>query len=182
VDPVLCFYIQGKSYPYVTRDELLDQLSMMRTRFTDYKSYADAGLKDIFTADELKDVKHLQATDLETSFFEFGTDNRFHKKKLPLQAQFAPVFTINEVDYNKDGHKDILLCGNINHARLRFGKCDANYGILLEGDGKGNFNYITQPQSGFNVWGDVRSVISLGNYLFFGINQKEIKAYQLNRK
>jgi len=28
----------------------------------------------------------------------------------------------------------------------------------------------------------VRSVISLGNYLFFGINQKEIKAYQLNRK
>ena len=182
VDPVLCFYIQGKSYPYVTRDELLDQLSMMRTRFTDYKSYADAGLKDIFTADELKDVKHLQATDLETSFFEFGTDNRFHKKKLPLQAQFAPVFTINEMDYNKDGHKDILLCGNINHARLRFGKCDANYGILLEGDGKGNFNYITQPQSGFDVWGDVRSVISLGNYLFFGINQKEIKAYQLNRK
>ena len=22
VDPILCFYIQGKSYPYVTRDEL----------------------------------------------------------------------------------------------------------------------------------------------------------------
>ena len=42
VDPMLCFYIQHKSYPYVTRDELLDQMSIMRTRFTDYKSYADA--------------------------------------------------------------------------------------------------------------------------------------------
>ena len=25
VDPILCCYIQGKSYPYLTRDELLDQ-------------------------------------------------------------------------------------------------------------------------------------------------------------
>ncbi len=38
VDPIFCFYIQGKTYPYVTRDELLDQMSMMRTRFADYKS------------------------------------------------------------------------------------------------------------------------------------------------
>ncbi|MFD3004075.1 FG-GAP repeat domain-containing protein, partial [Pontibacter toksunensis] len=31
VDPILTFYIQGKSYPYVTRDELQEQVSMMRT-------------------------------------------------------------------------------------------------------------------------------------------------------
>ena len=61
VDPILCFYIQHKSYPYVTRDELLDQMSMMRTRFADYKSYADVTLKDIFSADEMKGAQHLQA-------------------------------------------------------------------------------------------------------------------------
>ena len=60
VDPIFCFYMQGKSYPYVTRDELLDQMSTMRTRFTDYKSYADATLKDIFTPEELKDAQHLR--------------------------------------------------------------------------------------------------------------------------
>src|SRR4029078_4565729 len=48
VDPILCFYIQGKSYPYVTRDELLDQMSSMRPRFTNYSDYADQGIKDIF--------------------------------------------------------------------------------------------------------------------------------------
>jgi hypothetical protein len=178
IDPMLCFYIQGKSYPYVSRDELLDQMSIMRTRFTDYKSYADAGIKDIFTGAEIKDAKHLQATHLNTTYFETGADGKFHEKALPLQVQYSPVFTITSLDYDKDGKKDLLLCGNINQARLRFGKCDANYGMLLKGDGKGNFTYINQQQSGFNIWGDVRSVLTVNNTLLFGINQGAIKAYQ----
>ena len=179
IDPILCFYIQHKSYPYVTRDEMINQLPMTHTRFPTFKSYADATLKDIFTEDELKDAKHLQANDLSTSFFEFGSNGKFHEKGLPLQAQFSPVFTITTLDYDKDGNPDLLLCGNINHGRLRFGKSDANYGVLLKGDGKGNFKYISQRQSGFNIKGDVRSVININNDLLFGINQNAIKAYKL---
>ncbi|MEO5889025.1 MAG: VCBS repeat-containing protein [Ferruginibacter sp.] len=179
IDPMLCFYIQHKSYPFVSRDELLDQMSMMRTRFPDYKSYADASIKEVFSAEEIKDAKHLQATDLKTTYFEAGTDGKFHEKALPIQAQFSPVFTINKLDYDKDGKPDLLLCGNINQARLRFGKCDANYGCLLKGDGKGNFIYVKQQQSGFHIWGDVRSVLEINNVLLFGINQREVKAYKI---
>jgi hypothetical protein len=178
VDPILCFYIQGKSVPYVTRDELLDQVSMMRTRFTDYNSYSDASVKEIFTAEELADAKHLQANFLASAYFESGTDGKFHEKKLPVQAQFSPVYTLTTLDYNKDGNPDVLLCGNINNARLRFGKYDANYGVLLTGDGKGNFAYVNQQQSGFNIWGDVRSVLNINNTLLFGINQQPLKAYK----
>ena len=177
VDPILCFYIQHKSYPYVTRDELLEQMSIMRTRFTDYKSYANTTLKDVFTADEMKNAKHLQANELSTAYFEASADGKFHQKSLPIQAQFAPVFTINTIDYDKDGKLDLILCGNINQARIRFGKYDANYGVLLKGDGKGHFSYISQQQSGFHIWGDVRSVLSIKNSLLFGINQQPIKAY-----
>ena len=179
VDPILCFYIQHKTYPYVTRDELLEQMSIMRTRFTDYKSYANTTLKDVFTSAELKDAKHLQANELSTAYFEGGADGKFHKKTLPIQAQFSPVFTINAIDYDKDGNLDLLLCGNMNQARIRFGKYDANFGMLLKGDGKGHFNYITQQESGFHIWGDVRSVLNIKNNLLFGINQQPIKAYQL---
>ena len=179
VDPILCFYIQHKTYPYVSRDELLDQMSIMRTRFTDYKTYADATMKDIFSPEEMKDVKHLQANYLNTAYFESGADGRFHAKALPVQAQFSPVFTITQLDYDKDGKPDLLLCGNINQARLRFGKCDANYGVLLKGDGKGNFNYINQQQSGFHIWGDTRSVVYINNMLLFGINQGDLQAYHL---
>lgn len=180
VDPMLCFYIQHKSYPYVSRDELLDQMSMMRTRFTDYNSYADLTMKEIFLEEEMKDAKHLKANYLKTACFESGADGKLHEKELPLQAQFSPVFTISPLDYDKDGKQDLLLCGNMNHARMRFGKYDANYGVLLKGDGKGNFSYINQQQSGFHLTGDVRSVISVNDLLLFGINQGSVKAYKFN--
>lgn len=178
VDPMLCFYIQGKSYPYVSRDELLDQMSVMRTRFSDYKSYADATITDIFSADELADAGHLKANFLKTAYFESGSDGRLHEKPLPVQTQYGPVFTITPLDYDADGKQDLLLCGNVNQARLRFGKSDANYGVLLKGDGKGGFVYIPQHESGFRLWGDVRSVVPVNNTLLFGINQQELKAYK----
>lgn len=180
VDPILCFYIKDTSYPYVTRDELLDQISSMRTRYPDYKSYAEEKIDNIFTSEELKDAGHLQANFLKTAYFVSGADYKFHEKKLPLQAQFSPIFTITPIKNDKNGNEDILLCGNINHARLRFGKYDANYGILLKNDGKGNLSYVNQQESGFRLTGDVRSVIDINNTLLFGINQNAIKAYKFS--
>ncbi|MEO6282079.1 MAG: VCBS repeat-containing protein [Dyadobacter sp.] len=179
VDPIMSFYIQGKSYPYVTRDEMLDQMSIMRTRFQDYKSYADATTKEIFTADELKGVKELKSNYLKTAYFESTATGKFSEKALPLEVQVSPVYTITSLDYDSDGKKDLLLCGNVSKARLRFGKYDANYGILLKGDGRGKFEYVRQSRSGFALKGDVRSVLPIGNKLLFGINQQEIKAYQI---
>ncbi|HWB28742.1 MAG TPA: VCBS repeat-containing protein [Chitinophagaceae bacterium] len=179
IDPILCFYIQGKSYPYVSRDELLTQLTTLRKKFTDYKSYADATINDVFDGGELNDAGHLQANYLKTAYFTCGVNGKFIEQQLPLQAQFSPVFAIDSIDYDHDGREDLLLCGNINHARLRFGKYDANYGVLLHNDGAGHFSYITQPQSGFDIRGDVRSITRVKNTLVFGINGQAAKAYRL---
>jgi enediyne biosynthesis protein E4 len=181
IEPILCFYIQGKRYPYLSKDELVSQVNGMAKKFLYYKDFADATLQDVFTTEQLKDAGHLKANTLTTTYFESGSDGRFHKKDLPLEVQFAPVFTITAIDYNKDGNKDLLLCGNINRARLRFGNYDANYGMLLKGDGKGSFTFISQQQSGFRLRGDVRSVIDNNNTLLFGINQGEMKAYKLRK-
>lgn len=178
VDPIFCFYIQHNSYPYVSRDELLEQISIMRPRFPDYKSYADATLTDIFTALELKGASRLQANNLATTCFLSDGKGKLHSSPLPLQVQSSPVFTITGLDYDHDGNQDLLLCGNINRARLRLGKSDANYGILLKGDGKGHFEYVPQLQSGFKLWGDVRSVTEINHILYFGINQQGVKAYK----
>ena len=180
VDPILCFYIQGKSYPYVTRDELLEQISVMRSRFPDYKSYADASLADIFTTLEFQGAGHLKADNLSTSYYLSDGKGKLHATALPIEVQSSPVFTIATFDYDQDGNKDLLLCGNINKARLRFGKSDANYGILLKGDGKGHFTYVPQLKSGFHLWGDVRSVLEVNKTLLFGINQQGVKAYKEN--
>ncbi|GAB3905125.1 VCBS repeat-containing protein [Larkinella knui] len=177
VDPILCFYIQGKTYPYVTRDELLDQISLMRPRFPDYSSYADATMQTIFTEDERKDVNRLEANFLKTAYFESSAQGKFKEKALPVEVQISPVFALTAFDYDHDGQKDLLLGGNINRARLRFGKYDANYGILLKGNGKGQFAYVPQSQSGFLLKGDVRSMLPLGNTVLFGVNQQGVRAY-----
>ena len=99
------------------------------------------------------------------------------KKTLPVQAQMSPVYVIIPLDYNADGNEDLILGGNINHARLKFGKYDANYGMLLQGDGSGNFKYISQQRSGVRLTGDVRSAVTLDNTIIFGINEQPIQAY-----
>lgn len=124
---------------------------MMRSRFPDYKSYADATITDVFTTEELSGAHHLLANYLKTAYFESDAHGRLHEKDLPIEAQFSPVYTIKALDFDNGGNKDLLLCGNINQSRLRFGKYDANYGLLLKNDGKGNFTYISQQRSGFKL-------------------------------
>ncbi len=178
VDPILCFSIQGNMYPYVFRDELLDQMSLMRGRFPDYKSYADQTMATIFTPEELQGAIRLEANYLKTAYFQGGAGGKFQEIPLPQEAQFAPVHTMTALDYDHDGYLDLLLAGNINQARLRFGKSDANYGLLLNGNGKGEFKAIPQNQSGFRLTGDVRSVLPVNQMLLFGINQQPVRAYR----
>ena len=178
IDPILCYYVQHTSYPCITRDQLLDQMAMMRGRFPDYKSYAGAKINQIFTPEEMKGVGHLQANHLLTSCFISDSKGKYKPSKLPLQVQYAPTYTISVLDYDQDGKQDILLCGNISNASLRFGKYDANYGTLLKGDGKGNFKYINQKQSGFNLKDEVRSVVALKNIFLFSESNGQVKAFK----
>ncbi|MCW3109455.1 MAG: RNA-binding protein [Segetibacter sp.] len=179
MDPILCFYIQHKSYPYVTRDELNDQISMTRVRFADYSSYSDASLKEIFTEQELEGAGHLSSNYLQTAYFQGSGNGKFKELALPVEVQFSPVFAMSTIDYDHDGATDLILAGNISKSRLRFGKYDANYGILLKGDVKGNFTYVKQQQSGFSLSGDVRSILQINNKLLFGVNQMPVKAYKV---
>ncbi|WP_375446938.1 VCBS repeat-containing protein [uncultured Fibrella sp.] len=178
VDPILCFYMQGKTYPYVFRDELLDQISMMRGRFPDYKSYADQTLETIFTPEELQGATRLEANELKTSYFQRGTDGKFQTMTLPQEVQFSPICAMTTLDYDHDGNADLLMAGNINQARLRFGKSDANFGLLLKGNGRGGFRAVPQSASGFRLTGDVRSILPVNQTVLFGINQQPVRAYQ----
>ena len=102
-------------------------------------------------------------------------NGKFLVKSLPIQSDFSPVYAISANDFNGDGNIDLLLCGNIENVRIRIGKIDANYGVLLLGDGKGNFKYANQLESGLSLRGSVRDILKLdtnnGNHLLLiGVN------------
>jgi len=177
VDPILCYYIQGKSYPAVSRDELLDQMSTMRTKFINYKSYADATLQDVFTNEELQNAGHLKATSLASACFVSTMGGKFQQIDLPLAAQQSPIYTICLTDVDKDGVKDILIGGNVSNARLRFGYCRASHGQILKGLGNGKFEIIPPAKTGLQIDGDLRSMAVFHNTILFGINNAPLVSY-----
>lgn len=184
-DPILTYYIQHVSYPFASRNEILEQIGSLRNKFPTYASYSIARLTDLFTAENLKSATVLSATELRTVWFK-NTGNKFQKRLLPVEAQFAPIHAIEILDYNNDGNQDLILAGNQNAMCVRLGVMDANYGQLFEGDGKGNFRYISQAVSGLNMTGDVRSLkiltIKGTRYLLAGISNNGIVTYKLNGK
>ena len=182
VDPIFSFYIQNKRYPYVTRDELVSQLPTFRKRFANFKSYADVTLEDLFENNEYKNANHLTANHMSTTCFLSGPGGKLTVSQLPMEVQYSPVYVINQMDYNGDGNVDLVLCGNNSFTKIRLGKFDANYGVLLEGDGKGNFKYIKQSESGFNLWGDVRSAVQINDKIYFGITNKSLTAYKMPKQ
>lgn len=185
IDPILNYYVLGKEYPFPSRDELLDQMYSMRGKFTDYASYANATLSNIFSANDLKDASTLQATVLESIYLE-NRQNKFEVHTLPREAQFSPIYALTLVDYDEDGNMDFIAGGNQTSIRIRIGAIDANFGQLFKGDGKGNFAYVPQTESGLSTTGDTKSLqmvdIKGDLYLLIGINNVGIKSYKLQRK
>ncbi|MEL6252815.1 MAG: VCBS repeat-containing protein [Bacteroidota bacterium] len=181
VDPIFCYYIQGKSYPFVTRDEMLGQLANLKSKYTSFASYANHQMINIFTPDELKEVSILDANHLSSSLFLQKEDGSFRYTELPKEAQYSPIYSIEVWDINKDGNQDLLLFGNNSFAKLRLGKFDANYGQLFLGNGKGNFTYVPQNESGFNITGDVRASQIIGDGIYLARNSGSLLYYQLNK-
>lgn len=181
-DPILVSYVQGKPFPFPSRDELLDQVYGFRSKFTDYASYAEATIEQILTKEQLVNSSKLEANELRSMYFE-NNAGKFIPHVLPIEAQFAPIHAIHVFDYNNDGNLDLVLAGNQSYTRLRLGMMDANLGQLYRGDGKGNFQFIPQRESGFSILGDVKSILQLPsqpNLLYFGINNKGLINYQKN--
>ncbi len=181
VDPIFCYYIQGKSYPYVGRDELLEQISMMRTRFIDYKSYADATLTSIFTKEELNGAGMLSATTMQTKLWVSNASGKLAEQPLPVEAQFSPVFAIATSDFNKDGNMDLLFGGNIKSSRIKIGMNESSEGQMFLGDGHGGFRYANQSVSGLKVQGEIRSFCVINQLVFIGINGQPVQVYEIKK-
>lgn len=121
----------------------------------------------------------MHANELKSIYLE-NTGNGLKIHQLPVEAQYSPVFAVCIQDFNHDGFNDVLLLGNNKYNRLRIGKLDANHGIILSGDGKGGFTYTPQSKSGLKIRDDVRSVAFINKSLIIGVNNGNIKMYQLN--
>jgi enediyne biosynthesis protein E4 len=178
IDPIITHYIGEVAYPLFPRDDVNGQVPILKKKFSDYGIYAKATINEILSPEQLQKSAVSTITTLATVYLE-NTPNGFVKKNLPMEAQYAPVHAFTYMDVNKDGHDDLIIAGNNSYNRIYFGRHDANHGMVMVNDGKGNFTYIPQSQSGLNVKGDVRSLMVVNGKLVFGLNNGKIENYRL---
>jgi hypothetical protein len=177
VDPIFCYYIQGVSYPAISRDDLTAEIPSLKKKFLEYHTYADATINDLFSSEELKDAGILKATTLRSVWLENKGDSGFVRRDLPTEAQYGPVNAIITEDVDGDGKKDLILAGGNQWTRIRFGRYRANHGALLLNDGKGHFSYVPQYRSGLDLRDDVRGALDFPNFLLFGVNDGPSRIY-----
>src|SRR5690606_13967 len=109
LDPILCYYIQGTSYPLASRDELLDQIPALKKKYVKYADYAGATLDDIFSKQQREKAQVFRCTEAESIILVQEEGLKFSKRSLPIEAQFSTTQSILVDDVDGDGKDDLLL-------------------------------------------------------------------------
>jgi enediyne biosynthesis protein E4 len=160
-DQLLTYFIQGKEYPFNTRDEMTRQMPYLKKKYLSYQKFASTTFHEMFSDEVLKSSEEHVANTFETCIFENLGQLKFSRKKLPLAAQFSSVNAIMAEDFDQDGNMDLLLAGNYYPINIQMGRNDASYGLYLKGNGKGAFSSLPATHSGFGVDGEVRKLLRL---------------------
>lgn len=184
IDPVMTWYVQHKSYPFNSRDELAEQMPVLNKKFLHYSDFADATIDNMFSPEQIQQSKKFYIHTTQSSLLINKGNNHFELKPLPLEVQFSMLQGIVYDDFDGDGKEDLLLTGNFFPFRVQQGRSDASIGCLLKGNDKGNFTPVKREKTGLLVQGDIRDMISVkgkrGSYIIISKNNSAIQIIKKN--
>ena len=160
---ILTSYRHGVSYPLAGRDELMQVMPSLRTRYPTHASFGASRIRNIIPGNGLARARVLEADTLASVVALNRGDGTFELRPLPIEAQFAPVYASLAGDFDGDGKTDLLLAGNFWGTQPIEGRYDASYGLLLRGDGRGGFRAVDMAQSGLAIDGQVRHMAVLND-------------------
>jgi enediyne biosynthesis protein E4 len=184
LDPVICSWQNGKSYPVASLDELTAQMSYLGKIYPHYSDFGGKTVKDIFDKKTLQQSTLKKAVLFETCVFLNNEKGAFTRLGLPIEAQFSPVRDILVQDVNKDGIPDLALVGNDYLVRPSYGRYDASYGWCLLGNSEKSFETLMPVKSGFIVKGDSRRIVpvTINNkqYILVTANNGNLQLFKLN--
>jgi len=158
LDPVLAYHYDNRLFPFEGRNKLFNQMTMIKRKFTDYQSFAEATMQQIFGLSALDSAYNLKAYDFASKiFFNDGKGKFTDVKELPNLAQASPINSIIYKDLDQDGIEDILVAGNLYQTEHQIPRIDAGKGVFLKGKGN-NFEAIPNHEIGLMIGGAVKSI------------------------
>ncbi|HEX8040939.1 MAG TPA: FG-GAP-like repeat-containing protein, partial [Chryseosolibacter sp.] len=188
MDAVMACYIRAtmdsydrKLYPVHFWDELNTQSPKFRNKFSYYRQYGKATISDLLSPEDLKDALVLEANEMASVYVENLGQHKFGMRELAPVVQVAPVNGMVTEDVNGDGNPDVVMVGNDYGNEVFAGRYDAFNGLVLAGDGKGNFKPETSAQTGFYVPGDAKALVRVhrqtGDLLISSQNRDSLKVF-----
>ena len=160
IDHLLTYYNNGKQHPFISRDQLVKQVPSFRRDFLKYKAFRNVTLEQIIPpADTPRYVVDYSYT--FASVYLENRDGQFYISELPVEAQMFPIFSFTSGDFNEDGKTDLLAAGNLFSVQPDLGRYDGGYGLMLLGNGAGDFTSVSLGLSGFEVRGEGRDIKKL---------------------
>ncbi|MBS1947367.1 MAG: VCBS repeat-containing protein [Bacteroidetes bacterium] len=178
---------QKKEFPAFGRDDIARQFPGIKKRFATYKPFALAAMDDILTPEQRNGAIRMQANMLQSCYLRNDGAGKFTMVPLPREAQVSMINAMVVDDFDGDGNLDVLMNGNDYGTEVGTGRYDALNGLLLKGDGKGNFAPQSILQSGIYIPGNGKALVKLlrssGDYLIAASQHQDVlKLYQLKRK
>jgi hypothetical protein len=180
-DIVLSYYNFGEKYPVRGRSCSAEQIPSLKEKFSSYTKFANATLEDIYGKNELIEAINYQAKEFASLYAENLGNGKFRFKQLPLEAQIAAINDFLIIDVNKDGNEDIIMAGGLYDAEIETARSDASLGLILLGNGKGDFTALKPQESGLFLDSNVRDLAFLktqnGNSIISASNKDQIIIY-----
>ena len=168
-------YSRGKNYyPINSKDEMGKQIpSIINKKFTNYKSFAGKSIDELFDDNELDGAEEKVVNTFESVYLENVGDFKFKSHVLPSLAQVSKIMVLRTEDTNQDGNLDVIIGGNFNGASMYQARYDGFFGLILLGDGKGNFKALVPTESGLMMDGDIRDIktINFGGNLVYLVSR-----------
>lgn len=178
-ETILAIEKRGEYYPLDGLDILASQISGLKRKFTDYKSFAGKTIEEVFTRTQLKNAKLFVIQQLASGYL-INESGKFHFVEMPAELQLAPIMASFKYDFNSDGNEEVLIGGNYFGLQPFHGRFGSFSGALIDSD----LSITMGHQIGlelFNVSVRAFNVISFkkNNYLVVTINNGEIQIYRL---
>ena len=147
-------YVNGKLYPRRQFAAMLNSMPFLYEIISSHKAYSEATLDQVLGERSILS-RRVSAITLASMVF-INEGNRFKAVELPMEAQLAPAFAVNVGDVDGDGNEDVFLSQNFFDTHPETTRIDAGLGLLLKGNGAGQFKAIPCSDSGLKVYGQQR--------------------------
>ncbi|MEO0334431.1 MAG: VCBS repeat-containing protein, partial [Bacteroidota bacterium] len=157
-DVVLAKEYDGKEVPIRGKTCMTQQMPHLAQKIPTYTDFASRDLEGI-VGKRLESALHYEATEFRSGMFINQGNGKFEFSPFPIPAQQSPINSIVFDDFDGDGSKDLILAGNNHQSEVETTRADAGIGSFMKGDGKGNFQRISNRETGFFADQDVRNML-----------------------